>query len=196
KQVTEWEGFIPVLMGIVTAFTTYYTIQGLVWARQKLMLAAQLLYNKAIKAAIAIKRAYIVAMLAFNAAGGGMKGVLAVLRMGVLKLNVAMVANPIGLVIALLAGLVVGLVIAYKRSETFRKIVNKAWSSIKTTAKAVFGWFKDELPKLLQRFKDWADGVYSSTVGGIRNMRDKVIGFFKNLIDGANNMYKKTISAI
>jgi len=38
-------------------------------------------------------------------------------------LNVVLTANPIGLVILLIAGLVAGLVIAYKKSETFRAIV-------------------------------------------------------------------------
>lgn len=196
SAIAEWEGFIPVLAGLVTAFSAYYTILGLVWARKKLILAVTKAYQAVVKLGIALQGGYTAAMIAFNAAGGGMKGVLAVLRAGMLKLNLAMVANPIGLVIALIAGLVVGLVIAYKRSETFRKIVDNAFASIKKTAKAVFGWFTVELPKLGKRFKDWADKAYRDTVGAMRNMRDKVVGFFKGLIKGANDMYTKTIKTI
>jgi phage-related tail protein len=49
-------------------------------------------------------------------------------------LNAALTANPIGLVIAAIALLVAGLVIAYKRSETFRNIVNGALHAVAITA--------------------------------------------------------------
>lgn len=57
-------------------------------------------------------------------------------------LNTTLLANPIGIVIAALAGLAVGLMVAYKRSETFRDIVNKAWSMIKDKAMEVFNFLK------------------------------------------------------
>lgn len=44
--------------------------------------------------------------------------------------NAIMSANPIGLVIVGVAALVAGIVIAYKRSETFRNIVNGAFKSV------------------------------------------------------------------
>lgn len=46
-------------------------------------------------------------------------------------LNLAMAANPIGLLIAAFSALAVGLVIAYKRSETFRNVVNGAFKNVK-----------------------------------------------------------------
>ncbi|HEY9409403.1 MAG TPA: phage tail tape measure protein, partial [Jiangellaceae bacterium] len=53
-------------------------------------------------------------------------------------LNRAMMLNPIGLIVGALIALGVGLVIAYKKSETFRRIVDGAWSGIR---KAVaFAW--------------------------------------------------------
>ena len=47
-----------------------------------------------------------------------------------LFLNGTLVANPIGLVIAAIALLVGGLILAYKRSETFRNIVNGALQAV------------------------------------------------------------------
>ncbi|WP_131723807.1 hypothetical protein, partial [Mycobacteroides abscessus] len=38
-------------------------------------------------------------------------------------LNIALTANPIGLITAAIAGLVAGIVVLYNRNETFRKIV-------------------------------------------------------------------------
>jgi TP901 family phage tail tape measure protein len=54
--------------------------------------------------------------------------------------NVAMDANPIGLIILALVGLGTALVVAYKHSETFRNIVNSAWQGIKDVIGAVWGW--------------------------------------------------------
>jgi len=53
-------------------------------------------------------------------------------------LNAAMTANPIGLVIAALVLLGAGLVVAYKHSETFRNIVNGAFSAVKHAATALW----------------------------------------------------------
>jgi hypothetical protein len=46
-------------------------------------------------------------------------------------LNAALTANPIGLVIAAIALLVAGIVLAYKKSETFRRIVHAVWDAVK-----------------------------------------------------------------
>lgn len=56
-------------------------------------------------------------------------------------LNIVMDANPIGLIILGVAALAAGLVVAYKKSETFRNIVNGAWSGIRAGAGAVVKWF-------------------------------------------------------
>ncbi|NMK83280.1 hypothetical protein, partial [Staphylococcus capitis] len=45
-------------------------------------------------------------------------------------LNIALTANPIGLIIAAIAGLVAGIVVLYNRNETFRKIVQTTWAAI------------------------------------------------------------------
>src|SRR5690606_12898887 len=57
-------------------------------------------------------------------------------------LNAAMSANPIGLIILAIVALVAALVIAYKKSETFRKIVQGIGSALKTAALAVWGAMK------------------------------------------------------
>ena len=46
-------------------------------------------------------------------------------------LNVAMYANPIGLIVAAIAALTAGLVIAYKKLEGFRNLVHKLWEDLK-----------------------------------------------------------------
>lgn len=53
-------------------------------------------------------------------------------------LNAAMSMNPIGLIILGILALVAVFVIAYRKSETFRKIVQGAWKGIQTAAKAAW----------------------------------------------------------
>jgi len=64
-------------------------------------------------------------------------------------LNAALDANPIGLVVIALAALVVGLVIAYKKSDTFRHIVQTAFHAVLNAAQTAFGWIKHNWPLLL-----------------------------------------------
>ena len=53
------------------------------------------------------------------------------------SLNAALRANPIGLVITALTLLAAGLVLAYKKSDTFRSIVNTAFSAVKSAAETM-----------------------------------------------------------
>lgn len=66
-------------------------------------------------------------------------------------LNAALTANPIGLVIVAIAALVGGLILAYKKSETFRKIVNGAFNAVKNVAMSVFNAVKNAAGNAL----DW-----------------------------------------
>lgn len=59
---------------------------------------------------------------------------------GIWLVNVAMRANPIGLIITLITGLVAIIVIAYKKNETFRKIVDAVWKGIQ--AAISYAWEK------------------------------------------------------
>lgn len=113
-------------------------------------------------------------------------------------LNAAMTANPIGLVIAAVVGLVAIFVIAYKKSETFRRIVNAAWAGIKHGAAAVWGWLKEHfvpfftktIPHAFGAVIDWVKsnwdvllailtGPIGLAVLVIRRNWDKITGAFK-----------------
>jgi len=101
-------------------------------------------------------------------------------------LNAAMTANPIGIVIVLLAALVGGLIIAYKRSETFRKIVHAALHAVGTAfkwlwARAVEAWnglkrvwkegsanLKMRLAEARKGITDWAARVKAIFQGILR----------------------------
>lgn len=65
-------------------------------------------------------------------------------------LNLAFVGSPIGLIIVAILALVAGIVLLWKHSETFRKIVLAVWEAIKSAALAVVNWFKDKAVPFFQ----------------------------------------------
>ena len=84
-------------------------------------------------------------------------------------LNFAFVANPIVGIIAIILLLAAAVVIAYKKSETFRNIVQSAWKAIRGAIESVIGWLTGTaLPAIL--------GVWDATVAGVQ----EVVAWIKN----------------
>lgn len=88
-------------------------------------------------------------------------------------LNIVMSANPIALVVLAIAGLVAGIVIAYKKSETFRNAVNGVWGALKTA----FTWVKNNWPLLLAILT----GPFGLAVAAIVKYRDQIWNAIKAL---------------
>lgn len=103
-------------------------------------------------------------------------------------LNAAMSANPIGLVVVAIAGLVAAFVIAWKKSETFRKIVIAAWNAIKAAALAVFNY-------LACYFKNWVVTV-RTVLRGIGAVADWVRGQWNRIRDGAASAFNSIVSFV
>ena len=81
-------------------------------------------------------------------------------------LNAVMKMNPIGLIVLAIIGLAAAFVVAYKRSETFRNIVNGVWESIKNAAGAVADWFMKHVWPVMKAV--W-DGIAAGAVWLYRN---------------------------
>lgn len=77
-------------------------------------------------------------------------------------LNAALTANPIGIVIAVLAALAVGIVVAYRRSETFRRIVQGAWKGIQGAASGAWSIVRRILANLMSAFITVAGSIVRS----------------------------------
>lgn len=69
-------------------------------------------------------------------------------------LNVVLVANPIGLVVVALGALAAGLVMAYQKSETFRAIVDGAFSAIRAVAEPVLKWLASAVGTTINLVRD------------------------------------------
>jgi hypothetical protein len=99
------------------------------------------------------------ALAAFAGPAGQIIGLVNTMWTVLSKLWIVLQANPIGIVIAIIALLVVGFINAYKHSETFRNIVDgamhgvaKAFTFLWDQAKKVFGWLADQWQKLVDLF--------------------------------------------
>jgi phage-related protein len=107
-------------------------------------------------------------------------------------LNLAMRANPIGLIITALVLLVGGLVYAYKHSETFRNIVNGAFKAVLGVVQAVVSWIRNNWPLLLKILT----GPIGLAVTLIRGHRDSILGFFKSVPGAIAGFFKGVASTI
>ncbi len=115
-------------------------------------------------------------------------------------LNIAMAANPVGLIIALVAALIAGLVILWNTNEGFRNAVKKIFSDIVTTISTavdkIVHFFKVTLPETLGKVGEWFSNIGENIVKGvwegIKGMTnwfgDQVSGFFGGIVDGAKKL--------
>ena len=126
-------------------------------------------------------------------------------------MNIAMRANPIGIVVTVLALLVGAFILAYKKSETFRNIVNGALNGVKNVAIAVVGWIKGNFPKILGfmlapfalvikpiiKHKDQILAVIKAIPGAIgkfmSNVGSIISAPFRAAFDGIRNAWNNTV---
>lgn len=98
-------------------------------------------------------------------------------------LNAALNANPIGLVVIAIAALVAGIVLAWKRSETFRNVVIGVWEAIKAAVQPVVDWFTSVVWPLLVEGYEWVADVASKAWDKIVAAWDKLTGLFTGDVD-------------
>jgi hypothetical protein len=60
--------------------------------------------------------------------------------------NLAIMANPVGLIIVAIFAFVAAIVVLYKKNETFRKFINASWQAIKATVSSVARWIGTHVP--------------------------------------------------
>lgn len=108
-------------------------------------------------------------------------------------LNAVMYANPIVLVVAAIAALAVGLVIAYKNSEKFRAIVDGAFKAVAVSAKALVAAFNAVLSWVKGNWKTIAvliTGPFAPLVALATDafgIRSALIGAFSAMLGAAKS---------
>ena len=97
-----------------------------------------------------------------------------VVRTAILGMNAAMLANPIGLIVALLAGLVAAFVYLWNNVEGFRKFWIKAWDLIKSAASKA----KTAITKAFSNLGSWFKTKFGQVQKAGQDAMNKVKGFF------------------
>ena len=95
--------------------------------------------------------------------------------------NAVMAMNPVGLIILALVALGVALVVAYKKSETFRSIVQAAWAGIQ--AAASYAWNSVIKP------------VFSAVVSGLKTAGGWFLWLYENGVRPAWQGIQAAVSA-
>ena len=101
-------------------------------------------------------------------------------------LNLAMNANPIGIIISLIAGLVTAFVLLWNKSEGFRNFFIGMWEGIKNAVGVVVEWIKENWQSLLLFLVNPVAGVF-------KYLYDNFEGF-RNFVDGVVKSVKKFFS--
>jgi hypothetical protein len=145
---------LPIIEKILPVLTTFgnwasentavfLTIAGVIGG----IAAAVLIVNGAMTAWTAITTAATAVQTAFNA---------------------VMAMNPIGLTVIAIGLLIAGLVVAYKKFEGFRNIVDSVFNFIKTAISGGFDFFKGYLEFVL--------GIYKGIFNGVAKIWNNTIG--------------------
>jgi hypothetical protein len=167
-----------VLIPLTAAFVTWYTTM-------KIVSAVTTAYK-------AVQQAYAFYTYSQAASTG-------VLTAAMNALKIALLANPIGLIVAALVALGAGLIYAYKHSETFRKIVDNAFKVVKNAASSVLNFFKNNWKNILI-FLTGPVGIAVALIvkhwDKIKELGSKALGWGKDIITGLINGIKNAIGSI
>lgn len=146
---------------------------------------AFLTYKGYVAAATAIEVIHTAATTAMTAAHKAAEAGATGLAVAQEGLNAVLKANPIGLVVSLLAALAAGLVTAYKTSETFRNAVNSAFASVKKIAQNAIGTVVDWINELVAKIRG-AAAALANLKNGVGAAQDAYNAAYNGYMDNYN----------
>lgn len=118
------------------------------------------------------------------------KAALLGIKTAMLAVNAAMAANPIGLVISLIAGLVAGFIYLWNTSEEFRNFWIGLWETIKTTASGVW----EAIKGAALAFWDWITSTANTVIEGMKegwnSFKESVSNIWTAITDFCSNAWE------
>ena len=107
-------------------------------------------------------------------------------------LNLVMRMNPIGIVITALIAFGAGLVLAYKKSETFRNIVNAVWRTVKASIKGTVDWFLKTAWPTMRNVLTWIGDKMNAAKVVIQLAWSAIKAAFKAVVDWVKGAFKRS----
>lgn len=115
-------------------------------------------------------------------------------------LNTALLANPIGLIVALIAGLVTAFVVLWKKSDSFRNFWLKLWEKVQSACskaiKAISKFFTETVPKALDKMITFFSQLPSKIWKWLSNVISKVSTWAGNMSAKAKDAATKFVNKI
>jgi hypothetical protein len=171
------QGLLPAyeaVLGVLSKFATFASNHtGLV----KAIVIAVVALSVAVLAASAAQKIHTSYLILHNGAMVAFRAAQTAATIAQIAFNVALSANPIGLIVLGVIALVAAVILAYKKSDQFRAIVQKvgqvgkqAFQGIVSAAQSVYAWAKDKLPPAFEIFKTLVVGYLKLVTLPIRTV--------------------------
>lgn len=126
-------------------------------------------------------------VVAFQALGA----IIPVVRTAMIAFDIVMAANPVGILIAAIAALVVGIIYAYNNFDTFKGYVDGLWSKMKELASWIATVFTNAWTALISSIRN----TWNAVTGAVGAAIDTVIALFKALPDKALDWGKNLLKS-
>lgn len=197
-NIDKIAGAVVVATSAIVAFKAVSAIQGIVgmWQEAQLALA---LYSMSCQGASVAQGVMTGAFKASEIIVALFTGKLTLAELASIgfskaqaALNAVLSANPIGLVIALVAALAAGFIYLWKTNEGFREAVIKAWNTIKEVGiacwESICTFFTETIPNAwnslvscLQGIPEWFKGVWDRVLAVFKELGTNISNFFIEL---------------
>ena len=132
--------------------------------------------------------AFILA-LKWSAIMSSAKKAITGVRTAVLLFNATLLANPIALVVALIAGLVTAFVLLWRNNEGFRNFWISLWGKLKSSCGSAVSWIKGKFGDLKSALKT-VRNVFGDIKDAISDKLDAARDKVKTVIDKIKNLFK------
>lgn len=116
------------------------------------------------------------------------QGIITGVTKAIAFLNTTLLANPIVLIVAAIAGLVAAFIYLWNNCDAFRQFWIDLWNKIKAAFSAVVAWFKETAPKIAQFFVN-AWNKIKEIWSGVKSFFGNVNQGIKNVFAGINNWF-------
>lgn len=121
--------------------------------------------------------------------------------------NVAMTANPIGLIIVGIAALIAVIVLIATKTTWFQTIWRVTWGAVKAAALAVGAWFAGPfvdfwvgawnfLKGLVVGYYDWVFSILTKVINFVASIPGKITAAAKGMWDGIKEQFKAVLNWI
>lgn len=133
-----------------------------------------LLIMGAISSLVGMVLRFASAIIEIARAVGFVIKILGLLKTAFIEMGAAMLANPIGIVIAIILLLVVAFVILWKKSDAFRNFWKNLWANIVAGAKAAWAWF--------QTLPGWFSNLWNNIKSVTSSVWNSILTFFTSTV--------------